>query len=459
MSCNLHDIKNTAAAEIAICIFNGAFTLEEVIATGECSLPKQREIRKELDAFKKEDKEFEQANSSSSLQAFIRKYPSSKHLAEAKGRLQQIQEYEAKEREDKLRREEAERIAIIERKRKEKDQQVDYILSNLNDKTAKQIKDEYGLEVLTAVCQRLNLDLNYVINYVEPSMDAGPIPQESDEVPINFTDIFFWGVPSSGKTTALSVLFRTMKDLYQIRNPEIENRFGAAYRESLAKIYDQKGWGYLFSRTAEDFTQYIPFLLRPRIQSRKWWNRRPKESQMSFFELSGEVVRYLYDSSKKDAVLRAMDCIDILLKHNNRKIHFFFIDYNRNIKADLDRLTQKDYIEAAVNYFRRTQIFKNKTDAIYIVVTKADELPGNNKDEQKEAARDFLNNNFAALIDEIKDQCGENSMKLDYFIFSIGSVYFSKLCKINYEDAQEIIEELLIKVRPPRSNWLTDFNQ
>jgi hypothetical protein len=308
---------------------------------------------------------------------------------------------------------------------------------------------------LQELCEQLGIDYNVVVNYDEPELRFNDTPKDPKDIPPGHTDVFFWGIPSSGKTCALSVILRTMKDKYTITNPSIETKFGATYRDSLVNLFNSKGTGYLPAATQKDRTQYMPFLLKRRNES----NYR----QVSFFELSGEVFKYFYELEHRSEILEegdrgnvknAFETLNLLLNSNNQKIHFFFIDYKQETKGIRDKhnLTQENYLNAAATYFRdKNDIFKKKTDAVFVIVTKADEIKEENKSE---LAKRFLSDNFGSFMDVIKNRCKEDRVDFNVAMFSIGDVYFKGICKINYSYAENIIEKLLEKIKPARETML-----
>jgi hypothetical protein len=332
------------------------------------------------------------------------------------------------------------------------------IKKNINDYKPDELKQTIGEDKLRELCKELELDYDVVDKYDEPQLSFNEIPKTSDEIPPGFTDVFFWGIPSSGKTCALSVILRTMKDKYTMISPSIKTKFGATYRDCLVNIFD-KNTGYLPASTQKDRTQYMPFELKKRGND--------GYRKISFFELSGEVFKYFYelengssilDAKDRQNVESAFDTLNLLLNSENQKIHFFFIDYKQETKGDKDKhnLTQENYLNAAATYFRdKNDIFKKKTNIVYIVVTKADEIKGGNKIE---TAREFLEDNFGGFIDSVKNLCNKNSVDFNVKLFSIGDVYFKGICKINYHYAENIVEDLLRKIRPfVRPNIFTRF--
>lgn len=421
---------------IADSIRSGILSFEDALNTGEFERTKQKAVKDLLLMYQKEDNDFQSSNTLQHLREFRNNYPNSKYKDQVD---EKIHDLESEEREKQRQRFES-------------------IKKNINDYKPDELINELGENILRDLCSDLGIDYNVVINYDEPELNFNEIPQTVDDIPTGYTDVFFWGIPSSGKTCALATILRTMKDKYTITSPSLEKKFGATYRDSLINIFNNQT-AYLPAATQKDRTQYMPLLLKRRNED--------KYRQISFFELSGEVFKYFHELEYNSNILadddrgnieKAFETLDILLSSKNQKIHFFFIDYQQETKGIRDKhnLTQENYLNAAAIYFRdREDIFKKKTDAVYVVVTKSDQIKSDNEntnnlngEKRTQLAGRFLSENFGNFMDVIKHRCKKDSVDFNVKIFSIGDVYFKSICKINYYYATNIVEDLLKKVKP-----------
>lgn len=432
---------------IAQAIMSGTLTFQECLNTGEFERAKQKQVQEYLASFEKEEKDYENATSLSLLEDFVVKYPESRRNQEAREKIRHL-------------------IQIEEQKRSTKFEE---IRNNINDFKPDEIKKELSDDECRLLCEQYGISYDIFKGYDEPPIEFGHIlPQDSKDVPEGFTDVFFWGTPSSGKTCALSAILTTMQDEYTITNAPLEDKFGAVYRDSLTSIFDKPDKiGYLPAATQKDRTQYMPFLIRKRTVGKKI----DKYRKISFFELSGELFKYLYEreyqvnilnEEDRESVETAFDSLNVLLESNNQKIHFFFIDYQSEIKGKRDKknLSQKNYLEAAATYFRdRGDLFKKKTDAVYVIVTKSDLIKSASSDNSdvRQLAREFLYGNFGNFMDVIEDQCKKYSVNFEVKMFSIGEVFFKGICKLDYHYAKNIINDLLSKVRPQSDNKVKNW--
>jgi hypothetical protein len=316
------------------------------------------------------------------------------------------------------------------------------------------VLEYFGEDFLRRLCSDYVLDYDKVANYDEPPLRWNILPKNRDDIPSGYTDVFFWGVPSSGKTCALAAILSTIETHYEIDDPQIRI-YGETYRKDLSRLLRDKT-GYLPGTTMIERKQYMPFRIK-RVGEDNY-------RDISFFDMAGEIFAYFYDIVYKNAPTEfvsiehnegeltgkqknerwrrdAFNTLLLLLKSSNKKIHFFLIEYNLSAQ-NIEK--QVKYLSAAATYFRdNNNIFENKTDAVYIMVTKADEIKAKDDAERAELAGLFLKKNFGAFVAEIENQCRKNHMPFKTKIFSIGDVYFCKICKINRKYSIEIIEELL----------------
>jgi len=427
-------IDNLTAEQIADGISNGIVTFDDLRNTGEFDASKQKSVKSILK--KKDDDAFASALTISDLEYYLRVFPDGTNLTAAKVKIQQLQD----EEDNRIR---------IEGKRK---RMLRKIKEDINEYAPDEIVNILSDNDLNSICDELGINASAVRNYIEPALKFNNIPQIETDIPPEYTDIFFWGIPSSGKTCALAAILSTIAKDYTMEAPDTNQQFGSTYRTGLVNMF-RNDVGNLPGRTIEDRTQYMPFLFYKRGEVNK--------RKISFFELSGEVFKYFFEvvnnsqiinDYDREAIEKSFRTLDLLLNSNNQKIHFFFIDYNQETKHTVDNngLTQSNYLEAASIYFRdRNNIFKKKTDAVYVVITKSDEIKNDNK---VETAKAFLQENFGSFMDVLKNQCKRNSVEFKVKLFSIGDVYFKRICKINRTYSDDIIQDLLKRVKPSSNN-------
>jgi hypothetical protein len=321
------------------------------------------------------------------------------------------------------------------------------ILENPNDYTPDEIKSTCDNDTLAKLCDKINLDVDLVRNYTafKDLEFVDLLPEVQEDVPLGYTDVFFWGLPSSGKTCALAALMYTMNKKYAFADAEIPVNFGTAYRNSLVNVFNNEV-AYLPPANPIDKTQYMPFDLSYRNDNKGF-------RKISFFELSGELIKYIYDlhngtkhigGERLRQVERAWKSLNIVLRSPNKKIHVFFIDYEKSDRNE--KITQEQYLSSAANYFNnKLDIFKEQTDGIYVVITKADRIEG---DDKLEKARNYLKDGFNNFDQIMKARAKKSNIPFKVKLFSIGDVYFKGICRVSTYYPENLIDSLLSRIKP-----------
>jgi hypothetical protein len=430
----INRVNDMSSHDIALGIRENIVTFAELQETGEFTAIKQREVKKVLESWQQEDVDYDAAATSEDLEAFLVKYPNSLRRSNVEARLDAILQNIESEQRSKLE----------DYKRDSNKVPADSAIKTLGEKNVRMLCDHYGL------------DFDVVANFEYPQLIFNEIPKSKDDIPEGYTDVFFWGIPSSGKSCALAAILSTMKEEYSIVSPE-KMKFGSSYRDSLTNIF-RDNIGYLPARTARDRTQYMPFYFKER--------GKEHHKKMSFFELSGEVfelfwekesgVEILNPESKQDAE-EAFKTVELLLSCSNPKIHFFFIDYSTETeKGAKHGLTQDNFLTAATNYFRNNHgVLSRNTKAIITVITKADTISGVNEEERKMVAEEFLKSKFGNFYYFIEDVCKKNNIKRGNLLFSIGDVYFKRICRIDRSYSQKFIRKIIELVNDNKDTFLS----
>ena len=288
-------------------------------------------------------------------------------------------------------------------------------------------------------------------------MKLGKTPES---IPEGFTEVYLWGIPGSGKTCALSAILGTAERMGLLALGSGEGRGYAMKLKNIFDVDEDSNYAILPPPTPLEKTQYLPFTLRKKNES--------DARSVSLIELSGEIFKcftFLANNSDSDQQLPSQieDTFNTLtnyLQSKNRKIHFFFIDYDKGNKVDEDGIRQSDYLDAARLYFEENHIFDRTTDAIYIVLTKSDLLrclPENLLNE----TRNYMTNRFDSFINTMRNICQRNVAggQLYFEPFSIGEVFYKGICKFDESASKRIIEILMNRIQPAKKNLLEFLNK
>jgi len=291
-------------------------------------------------------------------------------------------------------------------------------------------------------------------NIVSPQYELGKTPLS---IPEGYTEVYFWGIPGSGKTCALAAVLSTANKHGYL---EIAQGPGYDYMVRLKNIFANP-ISYLPGASPVDTTQYLPFTLK-----------KPNEKNyrsVSLIELSGEIFQCFYFKNANRPLPspqheETFSSLLRFLSSENRKIHFFFIDYNQENKPDNDGYTQSDYLEAAATFFndKNNNFFSKSTDSIYIVVTKSDLMKCDKSERVNHLKEHLQSNNYTAFINSLRNKCIENGINGKRILatpFALGKVYFQQLCEFDSETSSNIIDILMRRIAPKKESILDKFNE
>ncbi len=341
-----------------------------------------------------------------------------------------------------------------------KEQILKNIQNNYNQYTAFQVKKflEENVfsesELLKAVEGDTEI-IEAIRNYYNPLLENS---KETPELIKDYcTEIYFWGLASAGKTWALAGIMNTILTegylkLYG-KNDRVQC-ISSEYLNGLLNVIKKRPINYFPNKTTNDTLRYMNFKLL----------RNGEERKVAFIDLSGEVVQAIakenYEKNHKDIQIERNKLYK-LLENKNRKIHFFFIDYAHNDEVDGNQHVLFSHLGAI---FNSKQYFRNTTDFIYIVITKADMIDENDNVRHNKAVK-YFNENYKAFRNNIGKICQENEINYgdtkklgdysfldDYILdFSMGEVLFFRMCRFNKKSSLKIVEILQEKVQKERT--------
>jgi hypothetical protein len=435
----LDHVDSLTAEQLFNFISQGIVTLQELMLTGNLDATKRRAITNLQSKLDKEDDaawEYVRYGNEVGLSDYISNYPVGKYVQDAKDKIVAL--------EQQRRAAQVERQGIL-----------DNLRQNKNSYTPGMIKEKLRNRAITTDdlqnCGVPNEILNRLDNITSPQLRLGETPSS---IPDGYTEVYFWGIPGSGKTCALAAVLNTAEHLGVL---EIATGPGYDYMTRLKNIFVNQ-YGILPSPSPVETTQYLPFVLK---------KDKEKPRSVSLIELSGEIFQCFYHKNANipfptQSHSDTFDTLIKFLKGNNRKIHFFFIDYEKENNVDSEGYTQGDYLSAASTFFKNNDVFGKSTDAIYIVLTKSDLMPCG-KNERVQCAKDYLkNNNFTAFVNALKERCKQHSInagKLTVEPFSLGDVYFQQICSLDKDSSKKIVDILIERIAPNKKSILDVFNK
>lgn len=438
----LNNVSNLPVEQLGDSIIQGIVTMMDLQQTGDLPHTKRIAIDSYINGVRQNEAEndkaaWNQATTINTLEAYrqyLDDFPNGQFLDDANKRIKDITDFIA------------EKEKILGRlKDNPSSVPSDDIRKYLQENPTFR-KDLEGVGIPDGVIRKL------IDNPSSPSYNVGKTP---DSIPDGYTEVYFWGVKGSGKTTALASVLKTADDFGYL---ELAPSPGYNYMKDLKNMFDND-IPILPEGNAVDDTQYLPFTLKK--------GKEKYYRSVSLVELSGEVFEcFLFKNSDMEMPSpqhkKTFETLLKFLDSDNPKMHFFFVDYGRENRKDKKGNTQSDYLNAAATFFNKSGsgIFR-KSDAIYIVVTKSDLIPGNTKDKGK-LIKKYLEKKFPSLVSSLRSKCNSipkiNNGKLLGIPFSLGKVYFDNICDFDNSSASNLIDILYRRIQPSANSLLTVFN-
>lgn len=258
------------------------------------------------------------------------------------------------------------------------------------------------------------------------------------------TEVYFWGIPSSGKSCALGAILSVANNGRVARSMTKDNDCqGYGYMTRLAALFDNKDEvGTLPEGTSIYSTYEMGFDLE---------DQQGLVHPITCVDLAGELVRCMYKSDAGENMsndeMEALDTLTRILIDNrtkNRKIHFFVLEYGADDRK-YEGLTQTNYLDGALRYIERTGIFQKDTDAIYLIITKVDKAD-TTQSTLTEVLREYIGNTYAGFYNGLKSickRCEINNGEVEIVPFSLGRVCFQDYCLFDPAPASGVVQKLL----------------
>lgn len=265
-------------------------------------------------------------------------------------------------------------------------------------------------------------------------------PEKMDRIHKQSTEVYFWGIPSSGKSCALGAILSVAASgrVARSMDPDIASQ-GYGYMTKLINLFKDGEVGVLMGDTPVTSFYEMGFDLI---------DNENKKHPITFIDMAGELMRCMYKENSGDPMnstqkqmLDTMTNVLIDNRSTNRKIHIFVIEYGAENRL-YDGLPQKVFLDGALSYIKNTNIFMDNTDAIYIMITKTDKA----KDITPDTFRDYIRKEYLGFNNGLEQICRDNEInrgKVEKIAFSLGEVCFQNYCKFDPRPAENVVKILL----------------
>ncbi len=436
------------------------------------------EARSIIERYEEEQK-WKQAKDSDDvgkLQAFINDFPRSSHVDEARSLINEIKNRarnrEFRKRElameiDELQRnklltnvEENIKNAIMRRlgtHQITKEDFLDLLKEDNNLVNAHMINVLIDIKVITpGDLSDIGIDDRFIYKLTR---NASPQTYKGEYKPLEkidwrSTEVYFWGVPSSGKSCAIGAILSAAHS-GNVAKSIISNNDsqGYGYMNHLKDVFRSGSVISLVAGTAKTCFYEMGFTLV---------DHDNKKHRITLIDMAGELMQCLY---KKDAdeslltdddkaMLGTLNNVLVSNRTRSRKMHFFVIEYG--VEDREGQTTQDTYLRGAMNYLRSLKIFKNDTDAIFIMISKADKA----KAESTAEFRNYIQSHFKGFYQDLSQICEENEInngRVENLAFSLGNVCFQNYCLFDPRSAEFVVKTLIERTPVERSGigkWL-----
>ena len=410
-----------------------------------------------------------------SVRDFIRNYPNSIHISEANRLvntllLDEIMDVDADTLVTQIHQIQAKNISSEMRN----NQIVNLIGNFLKDKkiTKKdflsKIDDDHNLLSAGVIKQLVDneiislhdlLSINIHREFIQMMMNVEsthtfPPPEKLEKVNKQSTEVYFWGIPSSGKSCALGAILSVAANgsIATSMDTDIYSQ-GYGYMMRLINLFQNGAIGSLVTGTAIDAFYEMGFDLV---------DEKNRVHPITCIDMAGELMRCMYKSNAGEqmsmqdvTMLTTMTNVLIDNRSTNRKIHFFVIEYGAEDRL-YEGLPQRTYLDGALSYIKNTGLFKKDTDAVFIMITKADKL----KNCTREKLNDYINENYLGFYNGLERVCKDNEINggvVEKIAFSLGDVCFQNYCKFDSRAAETVVRWLLKRSASDRSGKLGRF--
>lgn len=274
------------------------------------------------------------------------------------------------------------------------------------------------------------------------SLQTFDIPEILDRIhKTPTTEVYFWGIPSSGKSCALGAILSAAasgRGQSKSMSADIHSQ-GHGYMTKLMNLFKNGKVGTLMEGTSIDAFYEMGFDLI---------DHNSKKHPFTFIDMAGELMRCMYKhNANEELTERELQMLDTLTKVlidnslHNRKLHIFVIEYGAEDKL-YEGLPQNTFLEGAASYIQNTGILKKETDAVYLMITKTDKA----KEYTPHVLNQYINENYLGFYNALEYICKENEInggKVEKIAFSLGEVCFQNYCSFNDAAAQNVVDILL----------------
>lgn len=271
------------------------------------------------------------------------------------------------------------------------------------------------------------------------------------------TEVYFWGIPSSGKSCALGSILSVAANGHVAK--------------SMRQNTECQGYGYMFRLSSLFNTSDHMAVLPERNEVTATYemgfdleDMKGNVHPITCVDLAGELFRCMYKmdagenlSPDESDTLKTLTSVLVDNRTGNRKMHFFVLEYGAENKK-FDGLSQDVYLNAGLRYIESTGILKNETDAIFLMITKADKIKTDDGQRKQEVLRNYIDNNYRGFYNGLQKICRDNEINngnVEIIPFSLGKVCFQDYCLFDEAPAANVVRKILERSKGSKSGKIS----
>lgn len=279
---------------------------------------------------------------------------------------------------------------------------------------------------------------------------------ELGDFPVDRTDIYFLGCPSSGKTCALAGFLNYLREIGQL---EYVPQFNNEGKDLCKAYYDNLIEGLsLYKAPQSTSKETVSFLKINTGQNR--------DRKITAVELSGEAFEEMAASNMNGREIWEKMGASQCLQNNSKKTLFFLLDYSTIIGQNdsYSEVKQALLLDNALNVFsndgpgrdRTCDCTMSKVKTVAIIVTKSDLMDKQEgrpltQNERSDIAFKYLNSRFKNFMNNLEAVCkqyGINDFKGSRYkpfviTFSLGQFYLGNSVVYDETDSKSLAEFIL----------------
>ncbi len=276
-------------------------------------------------------------------------------------------------------------------------------------------------------------------------------------VPQEGTDVYFFGMPTAGKTSLLMGLTAANGLGYTLDMRTNGGPYAAALRQyAHAGIMPGRTLGRYVTSVSGTINRYKK-------------SGRVKNLPINIIEMSGEEFALRIAETKEPSMANMGTGVTNMLRNDNNKVFFIIVDASRPmVKVSyLDHEIDDDEEIAKAVKFRyisqldildkfmvlislpENQEIMSRVQAIHFIVTKSDAIEGGEGETLEERALNLINTQYLSVVEQLKNYCRHTkriNRTTDYtplvFTYSLGKFYAGDVFEYDNTDTLKIIEAI-----------------